>query len=427
MLRASLLVASALLGVLTCGPAAAAFVNPLIEDNAADPHIVRHDGWWYLTATTPPGEGSPWRLVVRRARTLAGLRGSERHVVWDPTAAGEPASRRAALWAPELHRLRRPDGTLRWFLYYTAGPGNPLAQRDHVLESAGDDPLGPYVFRGTLHPSAYAIDGTVWQRPTDGRLFYFWAGSDLSHASSSVFVSELRDPWTVAGPAVLVTHPQHAWERVGLPIDEAPEVLTRDGRLHVVFSASYCGTDGYALGRVTVGHDADLLDPATWRGAKHPSPIFSGSPERGVWSPGHAGFFASPDGRESWMVYGAAAGPGGTVAGHGCGGVRSVRAQPFAWRPDGTPDLGVPVRLGDALAEPSAACPARAVRVRVPARWRRAFRRAVVTVDGRRVAAFRPPTRSARVVVTGRARIVLRLRLRGDRDRRVVRTVSTCG
>lgn len=339
----------ALLVALVAATPADAFTNPLVSANSADPFMVRHRGHWYLTYTSPPAR----QLVVRRARTLTRLRTATPHVLWDPAASGEPLSRSRLLWAPELHRLRRADGKQRWYLHYSAGGGSPAAQRSHVLESTGSDPLGPYRFKATLKTAEYAIDGTVWRRPADGQLFFFWAGADVLHLSSSVFVAAMTDPWTLAGPRVLVSNPIQLWELIGLPINEAPAILVRGDRLHVIFSASYCGLDGYTLGRASVPIDADLLDPRTWIGAKHPRPVFASAPHNGVWAPGHAGFFRSPDGREDWMVYGATTAPGAPLNGQGCGGVRMVRAQRFEWGATGDPVFGRPARLGTPMAAPS--------------------------------------------------------------------------
>jgi GH43 family beta-xylosidase len=66
-----------------------------------------------------------------------------------------------------------------------------------------------------------------------------------------------------------------------------------------------------------------------------------------VYATGHNGFFKSPDGKEDWIIYHANAG-----AHEGCGKDRSPRIQAFTWRPDGTPDFGIPVRAGVPLQAP---------------------------------------------------------------------------
>lgn len=67
-----------------------------------------------------------------------------------------------------------------------------------------------------------------------------------------------------------------------------------------------------------------------------------------MYGPGHNGFFTSPDGAESWIVYHA-----NDSASDGCDNGRTARAQKFSWNPDGTPNLGTPVALGTTLAGPS--------------------------------------------------------------------------
>ena len=51
--------------------------------------------------------------------------------------------------------------------------------RMHVLESAGDDPLGPYAYKGQLATDPknefYAIDGSIL-RKGNGDLYFLWAG-----------------------------------------------------------------------------------------------------------------------------------------------------------------------------------------------------------------------------------------------------------
>jgi GH43 family beta-xylosidase len=97
---------------------------------------------------------------------------------------------------------------------------------------------------------------------------------------------------------------------------------------------------------LTARADADPLDASSW--VKSPLPVFGAAPEAGAYGTGHNSFFKSPDGREDWLLYHANGGPR-----QGCGRQRSPRAQPFKWRPDGTPDFGRPVPVGAPLRKPS--------------------------------------------------------------------------
>ena len=129
------------------------FRNPLLA-NGADPWLQYYNGNYYLATTTWTSQ-----LVMRKSPTLAGLRTAAPVHVWSDTAA----DRCCNFWAFEFHRLAGPNGT-RWYMMYTAGvSGNLDGQKLRVLESAGDDPMGPYTFRGTPMPTTWNIDGSYLQ------------------------------------------------------------------------------------------------------------------------------------------------------------------------------------------------------------------------------------------------------------------------
>lgn len=274
--------------------------NPVVPVTAAgtdtpDPWIFRWRGRYWLTYTT-----GQW-IEVRSAKRLAGLAAARPTRLWPRLGSTEPADRCCELWAPEIHRLRGPRGP-RWYVYYAAkGASDGLVHRLYVLESARDDPAGPYRFRGQLRvPQVYAIDATV--ASIRGRTYLIYSGGS-TFAPTSLYLARLSDPWTVSGTPIEISRPTLPWETIPFAINEGPEFLLHGGSLHVIYSASWCGTGAYKLGRLTVPRNADLLDPATWSGAKDPDPVFQSAPDRGVYGPGHGSFFTSPDGRESWMVY----------------------------------------------------------------------------------------------------------------------------
>lgn len=305
------------------------FTNPLLP-NGADPWLEYWNGNYYLATTT-------WnsQLVMRKSPTLAGLATAAPVYLWSETAA----DRCCNFWAPEFHRLTGPNGT-HWYLMYTAGQDGTLDfQRLRVLESAGDDPLGPYRFAGTPMPTTWNIDGTYLQHGGQLYLLYSqWIGSD-----QSILIVAMSNPWTVTGPHVVISQPAFGWETQGGRTNEAPEVLQRGGQTFVIYSASSCNTPDYKLGRLTLT-GGDPLSASSW--TKHPTPVFQAA--NGVFGPGHNGFFTSPDGSQDWLVY-----HGNASSADGCGASRSTRAQPFGWNPDGTPDFGSPVATSTSLAVPS--------------------------------------------------------------------------
>jgi GH43 family beta-xylosidase len=325
---------------------AAGLRNPLVPqtasgDDTPDPWIFRHAGRYWMTSTSTD------HIEVRSAVDLAGLADARPRRLWPrPGAPAEPRERCCALWAPEIHRLRRPDGARRWYVYYAANGPAGDTHRMYVLESAGDSPAGPYRFKARLElPQPFAIDGTV--ATVRGRDYLIYSGGP-AFTPTSLSIVRLKNPWTVAGRPVPISSPTLSWEQGVFAIDEGPEVLRHGDRLHVIYSASWCGTKAYTLGRLTVSARADLLSPATWAHAKAPRPVFATDAAAGVFGPGHGSFFTSPDGRESWMAYHA------TDADDGCftGGLRTTRVQRFTWAADGMPRFGTPVALSRDVAVP---------------------------------------------------------------------------
>jgi GH43 family beta-xylosidase len=306
----------------------ALLINPLLP-SGPDPWITSRNGFYYYMNTTGRS------LVIRKTKDVAALATAETKTVWRAPESG-PYSR--DVWAPELHLLRG-----KWYIYFAADAGKNDSHRIWVLENAAADPLdGEWVFKGKVaDPSdRWAIDATVFEH--DGRLYMAWSGWEgASNGSQNLYLAQMSDPWTIKGNRVRISTPEHSWERmathVGVVVNEGPEFLRHGDRVFLVYSASGCWSDYYGLGLLSAAASSDLLDPKSW--TKNPEPVFQTSAEAKAFGPGHNGFFKGPDGSD-WIIYHANPGPG-----QGCGNRRSPRAQPFTWKPDGTPDFGKPVKL----------------------------------------------------------------------------------
>jgi len=328
------LLAELLVGCQT-GSNPATFHNPLLETDGADPWMVYHDGNYYLTATQ-------WSSIrMWKSPTIAGLATVEPVTIWSDTTP----TRCCNVWAPEFFRLEGPNGP-RWYVYYSAGTDGTLDnQRMHVLESSGDDPLGPYTYKARLFdPSndVWSIDTSILKMP-DGKLYALysaWVGPD-----QTLFIAPMSDPWTISGSRVALSTPTYKWEKQTGNVNEGPEALYHEGKIFIIYSASACWGPDYKLGMLTY-NGGDVLKASSW--VKHPEPVFQRSDEAGVYAPGHNGFFTSPDGKETWIVYHANA-----SAADGCTGVRTTRVQKFTWNEDGTPNFGIPVALDTLMTPPS--------------------------------------------------------------------------
>lgn len=322
----------------------ATFTNPLLP-SGADPWAIYHGGYYYYTHTTGHN------LTLWKTKSLAELKTAEKKVVWTPPATGLNSRE---IWAPELHYLQG-----KWYLYYSADDGANLNHRVWVLENSSPDPLqGTWLDRGVITDAAsdrWAIDGSVFENK--GKLYFIWSGWEgKENGRQNIYLAPMRNPWTLSSARVLVSAPTYEWERNGdipsstnpshVDVNEGPEVLHHGNKLFLVYSASGCWTDYYALGMLTASANSNLLDPKSW--TKNPKPIFQQSVANKVYAPGHNSFFTSPDGKQSWLLYHANDAPD-----QGCGRFRSPRMQPFTWRADGTPDFGQPVSVGQVLAQPS--------------------------------------------------------------------------
>jgi GH43 family beta-xylosidase len=319
------------------------FTNPLFP-SGADPWIIQKDSFYYYTHTI----GN--RIVIWKTKNLSGLKTAEQKTIWIP----EPSKAYSKeIWAPEIHFINKV-----WYVYFAADDGKNRNHRLYVLENKSADPMkGEWVFKGKIYQpeDKWAIDGSVFEH--NNQLYIIWSGWEGDeNGRQDIYISKLKNPWTMEGNRVRLSSPNIEWEKHGdlydesnpprVLVNEGPQILKRKNRLFLIYSASGCWTDYYALGMLSITADKNLLDSASWK--KNPEPVFKQNPENGVFAPGHNSFFVSPDGKENWILYHANSEPG-----LGCGRFRSPRAQKFSWKQDGTPDFGEPEKTGVALAVPS--------------------------------------------------------------------------
>lgn len=313
-------------GPLLTDQAPEIFFNVVLPDGA-DPWVIRHsDGYYYMTVSTGIN------VTLWRSRSLSGLGGGEKKIVWTPPAFG-PSSKN--FWAPELHHVNG-----KWYIYAAADDGRWENHRMYAFENPNADPFqGEFVERGKVFdPKAdkWAIDATLLN--LKGKLYFIWSGWEGDeNVHQILYIAAMSDPVTLSGPRVEISRPRHAWETIGsdfskrLPtVNEGPEVLIRGDAVHIVYSAGGSWTDDYCLGLLTAKLNSNLLSPSSWK--KHDQPIFQRG--NGVRAPGHCSFVKSSDGKEDWLVYHAARYPGANWNRH-------VRIQPFAWN-NGVPQFGRP-------------------------------------------------------------------------------------
>jgi hypothetical protein len=203
----------------------------------------------------------------------------------------------------------------------------------YVLESAGDDPTGPYSFKAKLADfGEYAIDGEPITH--NGQQYFVWTGPGRGQGGpAQLYIVRMSNPWTATGARVAIPADGGCTE-----VREGPTPLYRNGRTFLTYSTCDTGKPDYQLWMKSIANGADPMVASNW--VQHPGPIFSRNDSTGVWGPGHHSFFTSPDGTEDWIAYHGKNTSTYTYA------FRTARVQKLNWNADGTPNLGSPLAAG---------------------------------------------------------------------------------
>ena len=331
---------SAILSALLCfcfvPVNAATFVNPIVK-TGQDPWVIYHEGYYYYVWAG--GD----RIFVNKAMRLQDIGAVAQVTVWK-SPAGTIYSQHT--YAPELHNL---DG--RWYIYFAADDGNTDNHRMFVIEGNSQDPQGSYTFKGQLKPvtDRRAIDGTVLV--TDkGQKYFIWSGWATSSPPrpyrNNLYIAQMSNPWTLVGDRYLLSTATYDWESVSyegnmIYVNEGPEVLKKNNKIHIIYSASAATSETYCLGQLTYA-SGDFVDAMSW--VKKQTPVFSKTAD--VYGPGHCSFTKSPDGTEDWIVY-------HSKKNREWNYDRQVSAQKFTWNPNDEPVFGSPIAPGIPIQEPS--------------------------------------------------------------------------
>lgn len=270
------------------------FKNPVSPFDAPDPFMTfdPKTGYYYALFT----RGS--RLELFRSRHAGSIvTDADSRVIYTPN--GERDGIWGDIWAPEMHRA--PNG--RWYIY-TSGRirPEPSEKRIFVMEGPSEDPFeGEWTFRGMPAPDVFSIDPTVY---TDHNGVQYLCSSRVDPVYGQVLdICDLKNPYTPGKHSATIARAELDFELVPPyvgrnAIVEGAFFLERGERLFIIYSANGCWSDDYCLA-VLEHVGGPLCDAASWK--KHEMPLFVHG--NGLYGPGHASFFASPDGSEVWCAY----------------------------------------------------------------------------------------------------------------------------
>ena len=311
-------------------PQGLSYKNSIDKPESEDPWVIFQDGYYYYTKTT--GDN----VTIFKSERLEEVGKSKGIVVFEASENGPVKSN---IWAPGLHLI---DG--KWYIY-TCGSQikGEMAQRMFVLEGTTTDPQGKYIFKGFLDKNVMAIDETVIVSKKDNKKYLVW--SQFMPEGQCIYIGELINPWTLDKKRVMLSKPEFDWEKGGKGnVNEGPQILQKNGRVFIIYSASGCWSEFYCLGML-INSDGDFMNPASW--LKYDKTVFQKSEENKVYGVGHCSFTQSPDGTEDWIVY------HGMDDRNGGQGNRSARIQKFSWTVDGVPYFGEPIPSNRETSVPS--------------------------------------------------------------------------
>ena len=310
---------------------AVTYQNPIRK--TADPRIAFVNGMYYYVYT------SGQTLSVYKAANVTDLAYAVPELVWDAREHAEALENRTQnIWPSELQYFSAEEfgeENAGWYLFFStylpgvtpSGRESGQDRRSYVLKCASDDLQGTWVnpvtgqtgvpqkFSSDTDETVNGIDWCAGESTLryGGKVYALWIEQrDRMTADfrQIMYLSEMKNPWTVTGEILTLVEPEYDWEREGYGysksediwypavIEGATPIVGDGGELFVLYAASGYWTPGYKVGQMTY-RGGDLLDISSWE--KSPTPIFSGSTE--VCGVGGLSAFIAPDGHSRYILY----------------------------------------------------------------------------------------------------------------------------
>lgn len=270
-------------------------INPMAFRDSSDPYMTydKETGYYYCLF-------SEWEyLKIYRSRHAANiLRDNDFLVI---RKGNGDNSIYGNIWAPEMYKAE--NGL--WYLYSSSTYQQEFAgkrwageKRLFVLESNTHNPFDGFYFKNRLDDSLFAIDPTVY-KTKDGKLLMCYSRVVENQVLE---IREMVNPYTLGDKRAIIAEPTFSWELFPAQgtwmINEGAFFVENGNKLFIVYSYNGAFNDDYGLA-ILEYLGGDYCDKKSWK--KLDKPFFTKG--NGIYGPGHASFFRSPDGTELWCAY----------------------------------------------------------------------------------------------------------------------------
>lgn len=268
-------------------PAEGTFVNPVLEFNFADPHVIEVDGTYYAYATV--GHGYNIQLssstdMVNWERPREAL---PRIPLWSP----------GHTWAPEV--AQTSAGFVMYYTLRTSAIRRPDNQGSQCISIAlAADPAGPFVDENEEPVICQAdLGGSIDAHhfiDEDGTPYLVWKNDgNCCGMATRMFIQQVsEDGLELVGEAIdMGIRNDQPWEGA---VIEAPTLWLHEGSYYLFYSANSYNDERYAVGyavsdSVTGPYEKPLREP-----------ILSTSPP--AVGPGHQTIVVDAAG-DLWLYY----------------------------------------------------------------------------------------------------------------------------
>jgi beta-xylosidase len=262
------------------GTTAVGFINPVYDQNFADPQVIAVDNGYVAFATN----GALGNVQTLKSADL---------VTWDQVGDALPSlpawTTPGKVWAPEV----AVHGADRYVMYYTTS--DDASGRQCIGVAVGSKPEGPYVDKSSKplicqEAEGGSIDASPFQDSSGKRWLYWKNDGNAIGVDTWIYVSELSpDGLTLVGPTHRLIKQDLPWEG---NLVEAPYMVERNGKFHLFYSANAYDKETYAVGHALC---AAPTGPCTKSG----DPILVSSPDAA--GPGHNMVLVKDN--RYWFIY----------------------------------------------------------------------------------------------------------------------------